>query len=53
MPLVGNAVLFMQYYPNGTEGHPDVLHQGMPVREGTKVGLNIMTRQFPGYSSDF
>jgi prolyl 4-hydroxylase len=51
-PIVGNAVLFMQYYANGT-GHPDVLHQGMPVKSGTKIGMNIMTRQFPGYSHDF
>jgi prolyl 4-hydroxylase len=48
-PLVGNAVFWTHYYSNGT-GHPGVLHAGMPVRNGTKVGMNIMTRQKPGYS---
>jgi prolyl 4-hydroxylase len=48
-PLVGNAVFWMNYYANGT-GHPGVLHAGMPVRQGRKIGLNIMTRLYAGYS---
>ena len=48
-PIVGNAVFWVHHYSNGT-GHPGVLHAGMPVRNGTKVGMNIMTRQKPNYS---
>jgi prolyl 4-hydroxylase len=51
-PLVGNAVLFTHYHANGT-GHRGSWHAGMPVKRGTKIGMNIMTRQFPGFSGDF
>lgn len=43
-PLVGNAVFWSNLYANGT-GHPGVWHAGMPVRKGSKYGLNIFTRR--------
>lgn len=39
-PVVGSAVFWENFHPNGT-GHRGVYHAGLPVREGTKVGLNI------------
>lgn len=47
-PLPGNAVFWSNLYPNGT-GHPGVWHAGMPVRNGTKIGLNIFTRRAVAY----
>jgi prolyl 4-hydroxylase len=48
-PIIGNAVFWVHHYTNGT-GHPGTMHAGMPVRKGTKIGLNIMTRRDAGYS---
>jgi prolyl 4-hydroxylase len=45
-PVSGNAVYWAQQYPNGTY-HPGTWHAGMPIRKGTKYGMNIMTRQYP------
>ena len=45
-PVVGNAIFWSNVHPNGTY-HQGVLHAGMPVRKGRKVGLNIWTRQGP------
>ena len=46
-PVVGNAVFWAQLHPNGT-GHEGTWHAGMPVKEGRKYGMNIMTRRDPG-----
>ena len=40
----GNAVFWSNVYPNGT-WHEKVLHAGMPVKKGSKIGLNIWTRR--------
>lgn len=47
-PIAGNAIFWSHLHPNGT-GHPDVWHAGMPVRRGTKYGMNIMTRADVAY----
>lgn len=36
----GAAVFWMNFDADG-KGYKEVIHAGMPVREGTKVGLNI------------
>lgn len=43
-PIPGNAIFWANLYPNGT-GHAGVWHAGMPVLEGRKVGMNILTRR--------
>jgi len=50
-PVVGNAIFWSNLYPNGT-GHPGVWHAGMPVKKGTKVGLNIFTRRDVAYPDE-
>ncbi|KAL1860558.1 hypothetical protein VTK73DRAFT_7285 [Phialemonium thermophilum] len=39
-PVRGAAVFWENLHPNGT-GHKGVYHAGLPVKTGTKVGLNI------------
>ncbi|CZR52524.1 uncharacterized protein PAC_02401 [Phialocephala subalpina] len=41
-PIVGNALFWVNFKEDGT-GHPATLHAGMPVVEGTKIGLNMWT----------
>ncbi|KAI0022117.1 hypothetical protein F4780DRAFT_778125 [Xylariomycetidae sp. FL0641] len=41
-PIVGNAVFWENFRPDGTgRGWDETWHAGLPVIEGTKVGLNI------------
>lgn len=43
-PLAGNAVYWENFRPDGTgRGWDESWHAGLPVVEGTKVGLNIWT----------
>lgn len=43
-PLAGNAVYWENFRPDGTgRGWDETWHAGLPVKEGTKVGLNIWT----------
>lgn len=43
-PLAGNAVYWENFRPDGTgRGWEQSWHAGLPVVEGTKVGLNIWT----------
>jgi prolyl 4-hydroxylase len=38
----GNAVYWENFMADGTgRGYEETLHAGLPVRKGTKVGLNI------------
>ncbi|KAI0383027.1 hypothetical protein F5Y04DRAFT_37907 [Hypomontagnella monticulosa] len=41
-PIAGNAVYWENFRPDGTgRGWNETWHAGLPVRKGTKVGLNI------------
>ncbi|KAI1828240.1 hypothetical protein F4861DRAFT_173236 [Xylaria intraflava] len=41
-PIPGNAVFWENFRPDGTgRGWQETWHAGLPVRRGTKVGLNI------------
>ncbi|KAI5926386.1 hypothetical protein F4810DRAFT_535140 [Camillea tinctor] len=41
-PVAGNAVFWENFRPDGTgRGWEETWHAGLPVRRGTKVGLNI------------
>lgn len=51
-PVVGNAIYWANYYPNGT-GHPGSYHAGMPVKVGRKIGLNQFARRDPWDSEAF
>ncbi|PSS03839.1 hypothetical protein BD289DRAFT_99060 [Coniella lustricola] len=43
-PLAGNAVYWENFRPDGTgRGWDEAWHAGLPVVEGTKIGLNIWT----------
>lgn len=43
-PMAGNAVYWENFRPDGTgRGWDETWHAGLPVKEGTKVGLNIWT----------
>lgn len=43
-PLAGNAAYWENFRPDGTgRGWDETWHAGLPVKEGTKVGLNIWT----------
>lgn len=43
-PLAGNAVYWENFRPDGTgRGWDETWHAGLPVKQGTKVGLNIWT----------
>lgn len=44
-PVAGNAVFWVNMKEKAT-GHEKTLHAGMPVNEGTKVGLNIWSRRY-------
>lgn len=39
-PIKGNAIFWVNLKPDGT-GYPETWHGALPVRSGTKVGLNI------------
>lgn len=44
LPTVGTAVFWWNLDSNGV-GDDDTLHAGSPVINGTKIGLNIWTRE--------
>jgi prolyl 4-hydroxylase len=44
-PKKGNAVFWMNMHMNGT-GDRRVLHAGLPVHSGRKIGLNIFSRYY-------
>jgi prolyl 4-hydroxylase len=44
-PKVGTAIFWFHLDPESGEGDQRTLHAGMPVINGTKVGLNIFTRE--------
>lgn len=45
-PIEGNAVYWENLFSDGT-GDPRTLHAGLPVTTGSKIGMNIWTRQAP------
>ncbi|KAI6091728.1 hypothetical protein F4821DRAFT_225451 [Hypoxylon rubiginosum] len=45
-PVVGNAVFWQNLLEDGT-GDQRTLHAGLPVTSGSKIGMNIWTRQGP------
>lgn len=45
-PIEGNAVYWENLFPNGV-GDERMLHAGLPVTTGQKIGMNIWTRQAP------
>lgn len=45
-PVEGNAVYWENLFPNGV-GDERNLHAGLPVTSGSKIGMNIWTRQAP------
>ncbi|KAI1389170.1 uncharacterized protein F4822DRAFT_271616 [Hypoxylon trugodes] len=45
-PIVGNAVFWQNLHEDGT-GDQRTLHAGLPVTNGSKIGMNIWTRQGP------
>ncbi|KAL1638566.1 hypothetical protein SLS58_008779 [Diplodia intermedia] len=47
-PIAGNAVYWENFRPDGS-GYEEAWHAGLPVRTGTKVGLNIWSWYQPGY----
>ncbi|KAL5614815.1 hypothetical protein BROUX41_004904 [Berkeleyomyces rouxiae] len=43
-PIPGNAVYWENFRADGSgKGYQETLHAGLPVKQGTKVGLNIWT----------
>jgi prolyl 4-hydroxylase len=47
-PVAGNAIYWENFRPEG-RGYDELLHAGLPVTRGTKVGLNIWSWYQPGY----
>lgn len=45
-PIPGNAVFWQNLYPNGV-GNRATFHAGLPITSGSKLGMNIWTRQGP------
>ncbi|MCJ1415669.1 hypothetical protein MMC32_002001 [Xylographa parallela] len=45
VPEAGNAVFWVNEHSDGT-GHRKTAHSGLPVKDGTKVGLNIWLKRF-------
>ena len=50
-PMQGNAVFWVNLDENG-KGDRRVVHAGLPVGEGEKIGLNIWPRKYFGYVDD-
>jgi len=44
-PIAGNAVFWVNMQ-GVADGHPKTKHAGMPVIDGSKIGLNIWTRRY-------
>ncbi|KAH7072933.1 hypothetical protein BKA63DRAFT_473262 [Paraphoma chrysanthemicola] len=47
-PIAGNAVYWENMRPDGS-GYPESWHAGLPVKSGTKIGLNIWSWLQVGY----
>ena len=47
-PIRGNAVYWENIKPDGT-GYEESWHAGLPVKSGTKIGLNIWSWLQEGY----
>ncbi|PVH85205.1 2OG-Fe(II) oxygenase superfamily protein [Cadophora sp. DSE1049] len=45
-PVPGNAVFWQNLHEDGS-GDPATIHAGLPVTSGSKLGMNIWTRQGP------
>jgi prolyl 4-hydroxylase len=45
-PVPGNAVFWQNLLEDGS-GDPATIHAGLPVTSGSKLGMNIWTRQGP------
>lgn len=45
-PKRGNAVFWNQIQMNGT-GDPRVLHAGLPIKSGIKIGMNMFSTYYP------
>jgi len=45
-PIEGNAIFWENLAPDGI-GDPRTEHAGLPVTTGSKIGMNIWTRQAP------
>ncbi|KAJ5722263.1 hypothetical protein N7488_000298 [Penicillium malachiteum] len=43
-PITGNAMFWMNLYSNNT-GDPRVQHSALPIRSGTKYGMNILLKR--------
>jgi prolyl 4-hydroxylase len=43
-PVAGNAIFWRNLRSDG-QGHEDTLHAGLEIKSGSKIGLNIWTRQ--------
>lgn len=50
-PIKGNAVFWVNIRENGV-GDRRLLHAGLPVKEGEKIGLNIWPRKFYGRAGE-
>lgn len=47
-PVEGNAIYWENLWPDGSgKGDHRVVHAGLPVTSGDKIGMNIWTRQVP------
>lgn len=46
LPVAGNAIFWENVSPSGAR-YQETVHAGLPVTEGSKVGLNIWTWSFP------
>ncbi|KAF2663453.1 hypothetical protein BT63DRAFT_119218 [Microthyrium microscopicum] len=51
-PVAGSAVYWENFKPDG-RGWEELWHAGMPVRKGTKIGLNIWSWYQPGFREIF
>ncbi|KAI9690162.1 MAG: hypothetical protein M1822_009123 [Bathelium mastoideum] len=49
--VAGNAVFWMNFDAEG-RGYRETIHAGMPVRSGTKVGLNVWSWYQAGYEPE-
>jgi prolyl 4-hydroxylase len=50
-PIVGNAIFWVNLNAKG-EGDRRVVHAGLPVEDGEKIGLNIWPRRFFGNGNE-
>lgn len=48
-PIKGNAVYWENFNPSTGRGYEESWHAGLPVKSGTKIGLNIWSWYQRGY----